>query len=112
MAFKYNVTRTISTNMVNCLCINLSTAEPFNKDFAYDGNAEDKQKTLKTLRRKYENDEFSIASIVDVRQSSELYGMTEDDFIKYATILDPKTRKPYGETESEETETEDEEPTE
>jgi len=102
MANKYNVTRTISTNMVNCLCIDLSTAEPFNKDFAFDGNVEDKQKVLKSLRKKYENDEFSIASIVDVRQTSELYGMTEDDFIKYATILDPKTRKPYGEPDDDE----------
>ena len=99
MANKFNVTRTITTNIVNCLCINLATAEPYNQDFTYDGSTDDKQKVLKNLRKKNENDEFSIASIVDIRQSSELYGMTEDDFIKYAVILNPETRKPYDDEE-------------
>lgn len=104
MANKFNVTRTITTNIVNCLCINLETAEPYNQDFTYDGSIEDKQKVLKNLRKKNENDEFSIASIVDIRQSSELYGMTEDDFIKYAVILNPETRKPYDDVEPSEEE--------
>lgn len=102
MANKFNVTRTITTNIVNCLCINLESAEPYNQDFTYGGSIEDKQKVLKNLRKKNENDEFSIASIVDIRQSSELYGMTEDDFIKYAVILNPETRKPYDDVESSE----------
>lgn len=99
MANKYNVTRTITTHIINCLCINLATAEPYNQNFTYDGPTDDKQKVLKNLRKKNENEEISIASIVDIRESSELYGMTEDDFIKYAVILNPKTRNPYDDGE-------------
>lgn len=102
MANKYNVTRTIITKKVTCLCIELATAEPFNKTFTYSGNTDDKGKVLKTLRKTEENDEFSIASIVDIQEVSALFGMTEADFITHAVMLNPETRKPYeAETEEE-----------
>ena len=98
MANKYNVTRTIITTTVTALTINPETMETDTKVFVYDGiEKEDKTKILKHLRKRNETETCSLVSIVKVETTEQLYGMTEEDFIKYSKVLNPVTRKPVDE---------------
>lgn len=98
MANKYNVTRTINTTTVTALTINPETMETTTKVFTYDGvEKEDKVKILKYLRKRNETETCSLVSIVKIETTEQLYGMTEEDFIKYSKVLNPVTRKPVDE---------------
>jgi len=98
MANKYNVTRTIVTTNVTAMVINPETMETATKVFVYDGiEKEDKTKILKYLRKRNETETCSLVSIVKIETTEQLYGMTEEDFIKYSKVLNPVTRKPIDE---------------
>ena len=98
MANKYNVTRTIVTTNVTAMVINPETMETGTKVFVYDGiEKEDKVKILKYLRKRNETETCSLVSIVKIETTEQLYGMTEEDFIKYSKVLNPVTRKPIDE---------------
>lgn len=99
MANKYNVTRTIVTTNVTAMVINPENMETATKVFTYDGiDKEDKTKILKYLRKRNETETCSLVSIVKIETIEQLYGMTEEDFIKYSKVLNPVTRKPVDET--------------
>lgn len=51
----------------------------------------DEKKILKKIREKFPDRE--IVGIMDHDVIKKLYGMPEDEFLKYAKELDPKTRK-------------------
>lgn len=51
----------------------------------------DEKKILKKIRDKFPDRE--IVGIMDHDVIKKLYGMPEDEFLKYAKELDPKTRK-------------------
>lgn len=103
MARKPMVTRTIVTTKVNVLCLDINSAEPFNKVVTLPRTYKDEKKLLKTVEELVNTDEVKAVHIVDKEEVETLYGMTEQDFITNATILDPVTRKEL-EAETEETE--------
>lgn len=98
MANKYNVTRTIITTNVTALTINPETMETATKVFVHDGiEKEDKTRILKYLRKRNETENCALVSIVKIETIEQLYGMTEEDFVKYSKVLNPLTRKPIDE---------------
>ena len=97
------VTRTIVTTKVNVLCLDINSAEPFNKVVTLPRTYKDEKKLLKKVEEVVNTDEVKAVHIVDKEELETLYGMTEQDFITNATILDPTTRKEI-EAETEETE--------
>ena len=103
MARKPMVTRTIVTTKVNVLCLDVQSAEPFNKVVTLPRTYRDEKKLLKKVEEVVNTDEVKAVHVVDKEEVETLYGMTEQDFITNATILDPTTRKEL-ETETEETE--------
>ena len=103
MARKPMVTRTIVTTKVNVLCLDINSAEPFNKVVTLPRTYKDEKKLLKKVEEVVNTDEVKAVHIVLKEEVETLYGMTEQDFITNATILDPVTRKEL-ETETEETE--------
>lgn len=103
MARKPMVTRTIVTTKVNVLCLDINTAEPFNKVVALPRTYKDEKKLLKKVEEVVNTDEVKAVHVVGKEEVETLYGMTEQDFITNATILDPTTRKEL-EAEIEETE--------
>ena len=103
MARKPMVTRTIVTTKVNVLCLDINSAEPFNKDVTLPRTYKDEKKLLKKVEEVINTDEVKAVHIVDKEEVETLYGMTEQDFITNSTILDPDTRKEL-EAEKEETE--------
>lgn len=103
MARKPMVTRTIVTTKVNVLCLDINSAELFNKVVTLPRTYKDEKKLLKKVEEVVNTDEVKAVHIVDKEELETLYGMTEQDFITNATILDPTTRKEI-EAETEETE--------
>lgn len=103
MARKPMVTRTIVTTKVNVLCLDINSAEPFNKVVTLPRTYKDEKKLLEKVEEVVNTDEVKAVHIVDKEEVETLYGMTEQDFITNSTILDPATRKEL-EAEKEETE--------
>ena len=103
MARKPMVTRTIVTTKVNVLCLDIKSAEPFNKVVTLPRTYKDEKKLLKKVEEVVNTDEVKAVHVVDKEEVETLYGMTEQDFITNATILDPVTRKKL-ETETGKTE--------
>ena len=88
------VSRTFITTKVNALCIELETAEPFNKVVVLPGQFKDNKKLDKALAKLINTDTTKFVHAVDTEEVETLYGMTEQEFIDSAKILDKDTRKP------------------
>lgn len=94
MARVPSVTRTITTTKVNALCLNLETTEPFNQVVILPRTFKDDKKLDKALSDLINNDTTKFVHAVDTEVVETLYGMTEQEFITNAKILDKETRKP------------------
>ena len=103
MARKPMVTRTIVTTKVNVLCLDIQSAEPFNKVVTLPRTYKDEKKLLKKVEEVVNTDDVKAVRIVDKEEVKTLYGMTEQDFITNAIVLDSATRKEI-EAETEEVE--------
>lgn len=93
MARKPMVTRTIITTKVIVLCLDVNSAEPFNETVTLPRTYKDDKKLLKSVEEVVNTDTVKAVHIVDKKEIETLYGMTEQDFINNAKILDPETRK-------------------
>ena len=87
------VTRTIITTKVIVLCLDVNSAEPFNETVTLPRTYKDDKKLLKSVEEVINTDTVKAVHIVDKKEIETLYGMTEQDFINNAKILDPATRK-------------------
>ena len=94
MARKPMITRTIVTTETNVMCLNITTGEPFNEVVTLPRTYQDEKKLLKRVQEIVDNDEVKAVHIVDKKEVETLYGMTEQEFISKAVILDGETRKP------------------
>ena len=93
MARKPMVTRTIITTKVIVLCLDVNSAEPFNETVTLPRTYKDDKKLLKSVEEVINTDYVKAVHIVDKKEIETLYGMSEQDFINNAKILDPATRK-------------------
>lgn len=93
MARKPMVTRTITTTKVIVLCLDVNSAEPFNETVTLPRTYKDDKKLLKSVEEVINTDYVKAVHIVDKKEIETLYGMTEQDFINNAKVLDPATRK-------------------
>ena len=107
------VTRTVKATKVNVLCINIDTAEPFNKTLIISGTYKDEKAMLKAATSVIENEMFEraltenenvedtldeigrvkVVHIVESEEIETLYGMTEQKFIELAEVLPPRKVK-------------------
>lgn len=87
MARKPMVTRKINITTVNVLCLNVETAEPFNRVVKLTGRYNNELKLRKVVDKKINNDTEKTVHIVDVTQETKLLGMTEEEFMSYAKPL-------------------------
>ena len=102
MARKPMVTRTIVTTKVNVLCLDIKSAEPFNKVVTLPRTYKDEKKLLKKVEEVVNTDEVKAVHVVGKEEVETLYGMSEQDFINNAVVLDKETRRPIGETGTDE----------
>ena len=93
MARKRMVTRTIVTTNVKVLCVNVKTSEVETKTFTLGANdGTEEKKILKRVQELLDPDVKAV-TITEFTEKEELYGMTEELFIRFAKALDPTTRK-------------------
>ena len=102
MARKPMVTRTIVTTKVNVLCLDIESAEPFNKVVTLPRTYKDEKQLLKKVEEIVNTDEVKAVHVVGKEEVETLYGMSEQDFINNAVVLDKETRRPIGETGTDE----------
>ena len=96
MAREKMVTRTTQQTTAEIMCLNVETAEVEIKSYTIGGSPTDSE-ILKKLRKIYETETFKLVALQKIETETLLLGMTEEDFIKYATVLPP--RKDYTKNE-------------
>ena len=94
------VTRTFKGMELTVMGVDTTTAEVTNKTVVLARAIKDSNKLLKAVKDSYETDTYKVVQIVDSKEVETMYGMSEQDFIAHASILDPETRKAL-ETETE-----------
>ena len=102
MARKPMVTRTIVTTKVNVLCLDIKSAEPFNKVVTLPRTYKDEKQLLKKVEEIVNTDEVKAVHVVGKEEVETLYGMSEQDFINKAVVLDSETRRPIAEADTDE----------
>lgn len=93
MARERMVTRTVVATEVNALCLNIETAEPFNKTVILSGTFKDKQAIEKAAKKAIDTDLEKCVTVVEYTEKETLYGMTEQKFIELAKVLPPRDSK-------------------
>lgn len=93
MARERMVTRTVVATEVNALCLNIETAEPFNKTVILSGTFKDKQAIEKAAKRAIDTDLEKCVTVVEYTEKETLYGMPEQQFIELAKVLPPRDSK-------------------
>lgn len=95
MARERMVTRTVSTTTIDVLVINIDTSEVGTKSFVLGQNMVKDEKTMLNNAQKMLDDEtgstiWKCVAIKNIEEEETLYGMTEQDFLKYAKVLPPR----------------------
>lgn len=93
------VTRTITTTKATVMCLNVVHGEPYTKLVTVPRTYKDDNALLKVVKSIIETDELKAVHIVAKEEIETLYGMSENDFIKHATVL-PKRGEKTEETET------------
>ena len=93
MAREKMVTRTVGTTEVTALALNLNTREASEVTLTVPGLVEIGTKELKKILDSKSTTEISYVTALKCVYVEKLYGMTEEDFLKYAKELPPRTVK-------------------
>ena len=98
MAREPMVTRTITATKIVALCLNIETAEPFNKEVTISGTFKDEKSMMKAAEKILNTETEKAVRIVSSEEIETLYGMTEQEFIQKAKVLPPRPKKEKTET--------------
>ena len=85
------VTRTIVATKVTVMCLDIEAGEPLNMTVTVPRTYKDDEALMKKVRPLLETETIKPVHIVSKEEIETLYGMTEQDFIKYAEVLPPRT---------------------
>ena len=93
MARVPQVTRTIQTTVVTIFCVNIEDKSTFEQTITLPRTYKDESKMMKMIEKILEGEPVKAVSISSYEVKETLYGMTEAEFIKYATVLPPRDSK-------------------
>ena len=93
MARVPQVTRTIQTTVVTIFCVNIEDKSTFEQTITLPRTYKDESKMMKMIEKILEGEPVKAVSISRYEVKETLYGMTESEFIKYATVLPPREAK-------------------
>lgn len=93
MARERMITRTVTQTTAKVMCLNVTTAEVSINDYTIGGTYTESD-LLKRCKKLFETAEFKVVHIESSKVEEILLGMTEEDFIRYATVL--PSRKQQG----------------
>lgn len=85
------VTRTIPTTVVNVFCVNTEDRSTFEQSITLPRTYKDEVKMMKAVEKVLDGEPIKAVSITGYEVQETLYGMTEADFIKAATVLPPRS---------------------
>lgn len=92
MARQPMVTRTITTTKAVVLCLNIETGEPCNEVITLPRTYKDEKSLMKKITETFgEETTVKPVHVVSKEEIETLYGMSEQNFIKYAKELPPRT---------------------
>ena len=86
------VTRTIEQTTADVMCVDTSTAQVNINTYTIGGSYTDDD-LLKKLKKLFEVGGLVLVKIESQHTEQLLLGMTEEDFIRYATVLPPRCSK-------------------
>lgn len=92
MARERMVTRTVLQTTAEVMCIEVTTAEVTVNSYTLGGTYE-QDELLKKLKKIYETDTYKLVHIESVSTEELLLGMSESQFMEYATVLSTSTKK-------------------
>lgn len=86
MAKESMITRTITTTTCIVLCLDVENGEPVNRSFVIPRIPKNEKLILKFAEKELAVKEPNVkpVHVVDTVEDSKIYGMTENDFLKYA----------------------------
>ena len=93
MARVPQVTRTIQTTVVTIFCVNIEDKSTFEQTITLPRTYKDESKMMKMIEKILKGEPVKAVSISGYEVKETLYGMTEAEFIKYATVLPPRDAK-------------------
>lgn len=88
------VTRTIKATKANVLCLNIVEGEPFNQEVILPRTYKDEKSAMKMVEKMVNTDTVKAVHIVHTEVFENLYGMTEQEFIKNAQIITVDAAEP------------------
>ena len=83
------VTRTINEVTANTVIYDVVVGEIKNVNYTLTGKM-DKELALKVLKKSHETDTIKVVTVNSVDVTEQLYGMTEEEFIKVAKKIDKR----------------------
>lgn len=86
------ITRTIAQTIAEIMCIDVTIAQVEIIETKIGGEYTPEE-LLKVLKKLYETDTYKVVNIQSMKSDQLLLGISESDFIKYATVLPPRTKK-------------------
>ena len=84
MARQRMITRTITFQETEVMCLDIFTAQAHVTVFC---TASPAPLTIDQLKARYDTDTNKLVTILNNRTTEQVYGMSEDDFMKYAHII-------------------------
>lgn len=84
------IIRTFNGQKVNAKIVNITEEKVETREFTLPVAINDNEKLLKNLKKTYETDELKVLSIVSAEPFEDVYEISIEDFLKYATKVDPK----------------------
>lgn len=93
MARKPMVTRSFKTTTVTVLGMDLIHEEPCNQTFALTRASEDEKKLMKQVEALCDEN-FKPVKVVKTVEETHLYGMTEQQFLALATVIEKADEEP------------------
>lgn len=93
MAREKMVTRTVTQTTADVMTIDVTTAEVQVSEFTIGGIYDSDEILLKKLQSLFQTDTLKLVYISSTTVEDLLLGMTEEDFIRYATVLPPRSAK-------------------
>ena len=83
------VKRTVIQTTAKVMCLNVTTVEVIINEYTIGGTYTESD-LLKKCKTLFETEELKLVHIESSTVSDILLGMTEEDFIRYATVLPPR----------------------
>ena len=84
MARQRMITRTITFQETEVMCLDISTAQAHVSTFI---TANPAPLTLDQLKARYDTDTNKLVAIINNRTTEQVYGMSEDDFMAHAHVI-------------------------